>query len=255
MDSTKRFGSRVAYYTKYRPRYPKEAFDFLQKELGLHRGSLIADIGSGTGLSAEPFLQLGCTVYGVEPNAGMRTAAEEFLSRFSNFISTDGTAETTSLPQAAVDFIVSGQAFHWFDRKKCKKEFRRILRPDGWIVLLWNDRRQDTSFANAYEKVLKTHAIDYEVVDHRRITSDVLAEFFGRQDFGFRLFENEQVFDLESLKGRVMSCSYMPTPESAGIAGMMEALTELFERFQQNGAVTMQYNTLLYYGRIADEAQ
>ena len=249
MDSTKRFGGRVSYYTKYRPRYPGDVFEFMRSDLGLNANSTIADVGSGTGLSAEPFLKMGCKVFCVEPNSEMRTAAETVLSIYSKFVSVDGTAEQTGLSERSVDFVVAGQAFHWFDRVAARTEFRRILKPRGWIVLLWNDRRQDTSFANAYENLLKMHSVDYEVVDHRRITNDMLAEFFGNHDFGFRMFSNRQVLDLESLKGRVMSCSYMPELDSPGFEKMTKALSDLFQRFQENGTVTMEYNTLLYYGK------
>ena len=248
MDSTKRFGSRVSYYTKFRPRYPEAVYDFMRSQLGLNANSTIADVGSGTGISAEPFLKMGCKVFCIEPNAEMRTAAETALSVYPNFASINGRAEETGLSKQSIDFVVAGQAFHWFDPVAARTEFLRILKPGGWIVLLWNDRRPGSSFANAYENLLKMHAVDYDVVDHRRITNDMIAEFFGTRDFGFRMFDNRQILDLESLKGRVMSCSYMPEPDSPGFDKMTTALSDLFQRFQENGTITMEYNTLLYYG-------
>jgi SAM-dependent methyltransferase len=252
-DATERFGGRVEYYIKYRPGYPEEVLQFLQQELKLEPGAVIADIGSGTGISSELFLKTRHKVFGVEPNAEMRKAAETHLSRYPNFISIDGKAEVTGLPECSIDLIIAGQAFHWFDRELSKKEFIRILKPSGWVVLLWNDRRQDTSFENSYENVLKTYAIDYHVIDHRLITPETLARFFNSNQCGFKMFDNVQIFDFESLQGRVMSCSYMPMPHQPGFAEMIRALAELFDRFQENGAVTMGYNTLVYYGKVGEE--
>jgi ubiquinone/menaquinone biosynthesis C-methylase UbiE len=251
-DAIKRFGNRVEYYAKYRPHYPMELLQFLEQELKLQSSSVIADIGSGTGILSELFLKSGYLVYCIEPNAEMRHAAELHLRRHSKFISVDGTAEATGLPQNGIDFIVAAQAFHWFDRELTKTEFIRISKPSTWVLLLWNDRREDTPFAIQYESLLKRYAIDYETVDHRLITNEALVTFFGSSNFGFRTFENQQIFDIESLQGRVMSCSYMPMPHQSGFTEMMDAFHELFERFQVNGTVTMRYNTLLYYGKMED---
>ncbi len=250
MDPLKRFSSRVENYTRYRPRYPQSVLEFLRSDLHLQRSSVIADIGSGTGISSELFLAAGNEVWGIEPNAEMRQAAERYLSHFPEFHSMDAKAEATGLPDHSVDFIIAGQAFHWFDRNECRTEFLRILRPRGWVVLLWNDRRQDTSFSNAYEKFLKTYAIDYEVVDHRLITEDVLKEFFGSREFHFKMFDNEQVFDFDGLMGRVLSCSYMPVEGHANYQRMIDAMNLLFQRFKEGGTVRMGYNTLMYYGRF-----
>jgi SAM-dependent methyltransferase len=196
------------------------------------------------------FLHNRNRVFGIEPNAEMKEAAEKNLASFSNFVSLSGKAESTTLQDHSVDFIVAGQAFHWFDREQSRNEFVRILKPNGFVVLLWNDRKQDTSFSNAYENLLKTFAIDYEVVDHRLITDEAFRKFFGGPHYGFKMFDNEQVFDLAGLKGRVLSCSYMPMPDHPRFNEMMAALEKLFDRFQQNGSVIMNYQTLMYYGHL-----
>ena len=250
MDPTKRFSKRVENYIKYRPKYPLAVLEFLRNELGLKASSIIADVGSGTGISCEMFLNNGNTVFGIEPNTEMREASEKNLAGFPNFVSKEGKAEATTLPDQSIDFLIAGQAFHWFDREQSRKEFLRILKPNGWVVLLWNDRKQDTSFSNAYENLLKTFAIDYEMVDHRLITEDAFQQFFGDTHYGFKMFDNEQIFDLEGLKGRVMSCSYMPMPDHPHFNEMMAALEKLFDRFQHSGLITMNYQTLMYYGTL-----
>src|SRR5215212_5974113 len=130
-DTVTRFSNRVANYVKYRPGYPSEVLALFKNEMGLTSESVVADAGSGTGLSAKLFLENGNTVYGVEPNADMRAAAEKFLKQFPNFISHDGTAEKTSRDDSSIDFVTAAQAFHWFDAEKTRDEFARILRPGG----------------------------------------------------------------------------------------------------------------------------
>lgn len=143
MDPKQRFSSRVENYEKYRPSYPAAVIDTLRGECGLSSRSTIADIGSGTGLFSRLFLDFGCRVFGVEPNPDMRAAGERVLSAYPRFTSLDGSAEATGLAVGSVDFAAAGQAFHWFDPPRARDEFARILRPGGWVVLAWNERRLD----------------------------------------------------------------------------------------------------------------
>src|SRR5215216_934394 len=209
-DTVQRFSNRVANYVKYRPGYPPEVLDLFKNEMNLTPDSVVADIGSGTGLSAKVFLENGNKVYGVEPNSAMREAAEEYLKAFPNFISHEGTAENTNLDDASIDFVTAAQAFHWFDAEKTRNEFTRILRPGGYVVLIWNERQLDTTeFLREYELLLKKHANDYDKVRHENIDRERLGRFFGPH-FEQATFSNEQVFDLEGLRGRLLSSSYMP---------------------------------------------
>src|SRR5687768_13340243 len=136
-DPVARFSNRVENYAKYRPNYPAGVIDLLKTDCGLTETSTIADVGSGTGILSEMLLKNGNTVIGVEPNEAMRLAAELLLTSFPNFRSIDGSAEDSTLESESVDFIIAAQAFHWFDRTKSKREFRRILKPGGWVVLIW----------------------------------------------------------------------------------------------------------------------
>jgi ubiquinone/menaquinone biosynthesis C-methylase UbiE len=140
-NSTTRFSDRVENYIKYRPHYPPEVIDYLQSQNVLADSSVIADIGSGTGISTEMFLNNGNTVYGVEPNKEMREAAERLLKDYKNFVSVNGTAEETTLKNKSIDIVTAGQAFHWFDIPKSKAEFKRILKDTGYVVLMWNNKQ------------------------------------------------------------------------------------------------------------------
>jgi ubiquinone/menaquinone biosynthesis C-methylase UbiE len=139
-DSKERFSDRVDDYRKYRPGYPEAVLQVLEERCGLSPSSVVADIGSGTGILTGMLLSKAHTVYAVEPNAPMRSAAEEDYRDHPAFRSVAGSAEATTLPSRSVDLITAAQAFHWFDPEKAKAEFRRILRKEGNIALIWNER-------------------------------------------------------------------------------------------------------------------
>ena len=249
-DPIQRFSSRVDDYQRYRPRYPLEVIDLLRKDCGLKPESIVADIASGTGIFTRLLLESGNQVFAVEPNLEMRRAAERVLSDFPNFTSVVGTAETTTLAQSSVDFVTAAQAAHWFEPGKAGREFIRILKPGGWTVLLWNQRRTNsTPFLRNYEQLLLTYGMDYRQVRHDRMGQGI-DQFFGRP-FEARVFENRQEFDFESLRGRLLSSSYTPQAEDPNYTAMLETLRELFDQHQVNGTVIMEYDTQVYYSQLA----
>ena len=248
-NATTRFSDRVQNYVRYRPGYPAAVLDVLRAKTGLAPGQVVADVGSGTGISAKFFLDAGHVVHAVEPNAGMRAAAEEMLGGDPRFHSVDGTAEATTLPDASVDFVVAAQAFHWFDPAAVAPEWRRILRPGGWMVLLWNTRRTDTTpFLRAYEALLREHGTDYTSVNHENVTDKALRTVLG-PDFVRRVVPSEQVFDWDGLRGRLLSSSYAPNVDHPGHAPMMDALRRIFDEHARDGRVAFEYDTEIYLGR------
>jgi SAM-dependent methyltransferase len=250
-DSKRRFSNRVEYYVRYRPGYPAEVLGFLAERIGLSPNWVVADVGSGTGISTRLFLDAGHRVYAVEPNAEMRQAAEAELGDHPGFRSIEGSAEATTLPDACVDLVVAAQAFHWFDRPSVAYEFRRILRPGGWVVLLWNRRLIDASpFLWELEDLLRRFGTDYEQIEHTRIGREEIRELFGHDGFHLAEFDNRQRLDFESLKGRLYSASYCPLPGMEGHDAMLEALETLFRRRHMGGIVEIDYQTTLWYGRL-----
>lgn len=252
-EPTRRFSDRVADYVRYRPGYPPALVPFLREHMGLSQHSVIADIGSGTGILSRMLLERGHTVYGVEPNEEMRTAAEELLRGFPGFTSIAGAAESTGLPAACADFVMAAQAFHWFRTLEARAEFRRILRAPGWIVLIWNTRDDDRSpLLRAYEDVLQRYGVDYREIDHRKARDPrLLSDFFGAGGWQTATFPNEQVLDWTGLRGRVLSASYAPKPGHPSHDPMMGHLRRIFEEHQRNGLVRLEYDTEVFYGRLA----
>jgi SAM-dependent methyltransferase len=251
-DPTERFSTRVADYALYRPGYPQALLRLLEEECGLTPASAVADVGSGTGILSELFLRNGNRVYGVEPNREMREAGEQLLSSYTGFASVDGRAEATTLPGASVDFVTAGQAFHWFDAVAARREFRRILRTGGWAVLAWNDRRTGgTPFLEDYERLLVEYGTDYVEVRDKYMEEESISALYGAAGARTRDFYNEQVFDLDGLRGRLASSSYAPGPDHPNHAPMMDALGALFRRHERGGLVTVAYDTKVFYGRLA----
>jgi SAM-dependent methyltransferase len=249
-DPTQRFSSRVENYVRYRPGYPPQILQLLKDECGLTPASILADIASGTGLLTRMFLENGNRVFGVEPNSEMRQAGERLLAACPGFVSVAGTAEATTLPDHGVNFVTAAQAAHWFDRAKARQEFVRILQPGGWCVLIWNERRTDsTRFLRDYEKLLLTYGTDYQDVRHEHTTASILG-FFAPSPFQSRIFEMKQQFDYTGVEGRLLSSSYTPQPDHPNYSPMLQELRRIFEAHASGGRVTLEYTTRVFYGHL-----
>ncbi len=247
LPSVERFSDRVENYVKYRPGYPPEILQFFKGRLGLTTDSVVADIGSGTGISSKPFLENGNIVYAVEPNLAMRAAAESFLSDFNNFRSVSGTSDHTGLSDGSIDLVIAAQAFHWFEPESTRREFKRISKPDAYVCLIWNERQLESNeFLKEYEHLLLKYANDYERVRHENIDETVLSSFFER-DFERATFANHQTLDFDGLKGRILSSSYMPNVGDPKFEPMENELKALFAKHAQGGKITILYDTNLFY--------
>jgi SAM-dependent methyltransferase len=249
-DPTRRFSDRVAHYVRYRPGYPPALMDVFRQELGLEPSHSVADVGSGTGKLSELLLRNGNAVFGIEPNREMREAAEAALREFPRFSSVDGSAESTGLEADSVDHVVAAQAFHWFRADEARMEFARIGRPGSWTALVWNRRLESSPFLRAYESLLHRFSLDYAAVDHRKKSDPgTLRGFFGGGHHRAAL-SNAQSLDWAGLRGRVLSSSYAPLPGQSDHDAMFRELQRTFDAYHQDGRVTFEYETEVYWGRL-----
>ncbi len=248
-DPTKRFTDRARAYAQARPGYAPGLAPTLARELRLGPDTVVADLGAGTGLSAEPLLRAGWRVLGVEPNAGMRAEAEQLLAPYPGFRAVDGRAEATGLAAGSVDLVLAAQAFHWFDVPAARREALRILRDPPRAALVWNDRRETGSaFAVGYERLLQQFGTDYAEVRHRHGQLESIEAFFGAGGWRRAEFPNPTALDFDTLAARLASASYVPGPDSPAHGPMMAGLRLLFDATQRDGHVVMEYDTHVYFG-------
>jgi len=247
---TARFSDRVDNYVRYRPSYSPDVIELLRSECGLRPSHSVADIASGTGLFTRLLLENGNSVFAVEPNAEMREMGNRELAGYKRLVSVAGTAEETTLASGSVDFVTAAQAAHWFDLRRARAEFVRILKPDGWCVLVWNERRTDTTpFLRDYEQLLLAYGTDYKEVRHERTTA-VIHNFFAPSPCRERVFDLRQQFDYEGTVGRLLSSSYAPLEGHPNYAPMMRELERIVRAHAQDGRVEFEYNTRVYYGHL-----
>lgn len=250
MDSTQRFSTRVEAYVKYRPGYPAAMLDFLAQQLAMGPEAHVADIGAGTGILTTLLAPRVARVWAVEPNDEMRAAARRLLADVGNIGWSHGSAEATGLPAGSVDLVTVAQAFHWFDRAAFRQECQRLLRPDGRVALIWNDRLTDTPFLKAYEEGLHAYSGDYEEVNHRNLREHDFRAFF-EGEYWLDRFENHQLFDLDGVLGRLNSSSYAPAVGTPAHEQMTALIRREFGRHAVGGRVSFNYSTLVYSGRVS----
>lgn len=243
-----RFSDRAAYYVRYRPSYPTAVYAHRQTHCNLTPDSIIADIGSGTGLLAQLFLERGNTVYGIEPNQAMREAGENYLAEYATFHSINASAEATGLPDNSVDFVMAGQAAHWFDPLPTKAEFERILRPNDHIAFVWNKRAVNASpFMQQYNKTTYQYARSDSHAKATGTPDFILGEGVVTQEFDY----GEQL-DYETLEGRALSSSIAALAGDPLHEPFLAALRRLFDAYAENGRVLFQYVTKLYVAKRPD---
>ncbi len=211
---------------------------------------IVADIASGTGVFTRLILENGNSVFAVEPNLEMREMGVQLLKSYPRLVSVAGTAEETTLRSASVDFVTAAQAAHWFDLPRARAEFVRILKPDGWCVLIWNERRTATTpFLRDYEQLLLTYGTDYKEVRHERTTA-IIRGFFAPARCEERVFDLRQQFDYEGTAGRLLSSSYAPLEGHPNYEPMMQELKRIFRAYAKNNEIEFEYNTRVFYGHL-----
>lgn len=241
-DPLDRFTGLANVYARYRPDYPATAIDFLLEHCGLAPGAVAIDVGCGTGISSRQLAGRGLRVIGIEPNADMRRQALEEAGAGRAFTVQDGRAEATGLPTAGADAVVAAQAFHWFDFTKALQEFHRLLRPGGWVALMWNERDEEDPATAAYGAVVGATSDARAVEGPRREARKALAPCPLFQRHEQRLFRHYQTVDEDGLLGRAFSASYAPRG-SAARGRFAAAIGEVFARFQQGGSMPLRYVT------------
>jgi ubiquinone/menaquinone biosynthesis C-methylase UbiE len=248
---TERFSGRVEHYVQYRPDYPRSLIDALIQSCRLDARSVVADIGSGTGIFTRQLLEQQLRVIAIEPNQEMRLAAENILSGYARFSSLSGRAECTGLDDRVVDLITSAQAFHWFEAAATHVEFSRILKASGWLALIWNRRKLQDPLQRDYDALLSEFAPEYDRVNHMNIEDSAIQAFFSLNSYRTSVFANPQILDRERFLGRLKSASYLPAAETSGWKKILRSANALFSKYELDGHVRFEYDACLHLGQLS----
>jgi SAM-dependent methyltransferase len=249
-NPTGRFTGLAGTYAKHRPDYPAAAIEAIVDRCGLDGSGLLVDVGCGTGISSRLFARRGIRVLGIEPNADMlaRAAAAEVPPDVPRPEYVTGRAEATGLANGSATVVLAAQAFHWFQPEAALREFHRILRPSGWVALVWNERDESDSFTAAYGVVIRSTPETASVEGPRGRAGEALLVSRLFEAAECLAFSHEQILDEEGVLGRAFSASYAPRePDAASV--FAAALRAVFARFQQDGSVRLRYVTSVYLGR------
>jgi SAM-dependent methyltransferase len=218
------FNQKARDYALYRPQYACEAVEALIITVSLNSTWRVADIASGTGNVSRHLVDKVSQIFAVEPEAAMRYQAELLLGKYPSFKSISATAENTTLDDKSIDLITLGQAFHWIDWTVAKIEFNRIIKPDGWIALLWNQ---------------------YETTPDMDIDFIFSPGTQRRQSYPV-VFEEGWAEYI----GGIRSASRNPGPGDEGYKEFEEKLKKRFYSLAVDGLVTVRYTTELSVGRL-----
>lgn len=250
MNTTQNFSGLANVYTMGRPVYATEFIDMLYSKYGVTEESIIADIGSGTGKLAKQLLDKGSMVYGVEPNADMRSIAIRELQNYAKFEAVNGTASQTTLKDNSIDYVTVAQAFHWFDVTEFKKECKRILRKDGLVFLVWNMRDMSSVVNQASYEIYKEYCPKFKGFSGGIQKDDIRIREFFDNDYEYVTFKNPLFYDKETFIHRSLSGSYSLRQGEEGYSEYVLRLRELFDEYEENGYLEMANNTVVYVGKI-----
>lgn len=245
-----RFTGLARLYDANRPDYPAEAIERILTVARVPHPQIV-DVGSGTGIAARQLALRGASVRGIEPNEEMRAVANAIpltgLGEAPTYY--PGRAERTELPEQSCDLVVCAQAFHWVDPIPGLDEFRRILRPDGAVALMWNEPDPEDPTTHAYLDLIGAVSTEPErLLTPMYQAGEPLLSHPGFVDAEVVRFTHAQALTEDGLQGRALSVSHAPR-EPGAVAEFQQRLHELFQKFQVNGRLTLRYVTVVYLAR------
>jgi SAM-dependent methyltransferase len=174
IDPARSFDRAAVQYERARPGYPPALLDLLP----LPANAEVLDLGAGTGKLTRVLVKRYRRVIAVEPLDGMRAILDNVVPEAE---SQAGWAESIPVPDASVDGVFAGQAFHWFNNDEAVAEIARVLRPGGVLCLVWNEGVDPSPLPRDYRAYLETlHAPTLDIVRAGPTASEIL----GRGPFG-----------------------------------------------------------------------
>lgn len=248
MDYTNRFDGKGEIYAKARPKYAAELFDYMKNNLKIPEKSVFADVGSGTGIFSEQLLGCGYKVFAVEPNGDMRIKAEERLGGYNGFVSVNGTDGNMNLPDKSVDYVTTAQAFHWLDAKAFKNECRRVLKPGGKVLIIYNFRKKDADCSMALAQLRHKYNPEFHGFSNG-MSDEKCTGFFDGECEIFRA-DNTLTYDRQGYVNRVLSSSYSLKESDGRYAEYLKEINNIFDVYSSDGIITIPNETVAYAGEV-----
>lgn len=244
-----KFSGKSDVYGKGRPSYPDELFKYLNREGYINTNTVAADIGSGTGIFSRQLSEYASKVYAVEPNDDMRAAAEKSMTDYGNIISVCGNSDNTGLGNHSVDIVTAAQAFHWFNRQSFKNECMRILKKDGIVILVWNDRDTSSEVISRNFEVNRRYCANFKGSSNGMdFENETFSDFFDGEVKKME-FENNLIYDYETFILRNASSSYAPKKGKENYISYVDELKNIFDACSSNGRLVYPYITRCYIGK------
>ncbi|MCL2079066.1 MAG: class I SAM-dependent methyltransferase [Oscillospiraceae bacterium] len=254
VKSEEKFTGIANLYKNFRPSYPKELIDYLYSQVGFLDSSIIADVGSGTGMFSHLLIERGSSVYCVEPNDDMRKTAESDLvgAGLKNFYSINASAENLKLQEKSIDFVTVAQAFHWFDRILFKSECRRVLRNNGAAVLAWNFWDYSAKIIKEQYIIREKYCVGTQGLMTRDMQKSDVRNFFLDEIYEKRRVKNDLFLNRESFIGLYLTGSHSPrekkNPEK--YYGLIKELNMHFDQHNIGGTIHLPQFTECYIGMV-----
>jgi len=246
-----KFTGKAKDYEKYWPTYPKEFIQYLYTEIGFSKKSVIADVGSGTGILAELLLQEGSFVIGVEPNNDMRSIALNKFIGNKNYTSINSTAEHINIQNNSIDFVTAAMAFHLFDKNKFKEECQRILKDGGKVVIVEHnrDRQSESNIKNIEIDRFYCPGYNNSIAKMKQGPDDYI-DFFSNGICENRVFRYDTNYDENSFIKMSLSSSFSPKEGDENYNPYVLALKQLFKNYNNSGILCIPNFTRSYIGEV-----
>jgi SAM-dependent methyltransferase len=229
-------------YERVRPEYPDSAIAHIVDVFDIDGSSELLDLAAGTGKLTRALLRTGAHVTAVEPLEGMR---EVLVRELPGVAVLAGTAEEIPLPDASVDVVLVGQAFHWFDPQSAPADIARVLRPGGGLVAIWNVRDESHDWMDQVREVLDRHKGDTPRYSDDRWREGIDASgLFAPIEL--RLFDHRHELPREEALETFGSRSYVSAlPEDQRAA----LLAEVAAVMPDEPTIAIPYTTQVYWTR------
>ncbi len=233
------FGGVADAYDRGRPTYPREAVAWLSSDEPL----TVLELGAGTGKLTAHLVALGHDVHATDPDEAMLAVLRANLPDVRTSVA---RAEEIPAPDRSFDVVVAAQCFHWFEHEVAVPEMARVLKPDGRVALVWNERDERIPWVKKLGRIIGTQ----EQLDDAsgRLATSGLFDEVETESFTFW-----QAVDRRSIQDLVRSRSNIAVLDEEGRAAKLVELLALYDDYGRGmDGMQLPYVTRCFRARVLD---